>query len=233
MDIAGNRPSMTNSHHETLSASLEKALTDHQTNYKANFDASHDIHHARRVKQNALAIAAREGQGDQTILIAAAYLHDLVNVPKNDSKRHTASRLSADAAQPILVNLNFSNPDIAAIAHCIEAHSFSANIEPTTLEAKILQDADRLESLGALGIARTFYTAAKLDSELFDGADPFAKQRPLDDKRFAIDHFKTKLLTLAGTMKTDAGKAIADERTATMRSFLVAMADEIGTSQSW
>ncbi len=219
---------------DALSSSLEKAflenaLKDHQNSH----DASHDIHHARRVKQNALAIATREGQGEHTILVAAAYLHDIVNVPKNAPNRHAASKLSADAARPILDDLDFSQTDIAAIQHCIEAHSFSANIEPNTLEARILQDADRLESLGALGIARTFYIAARLDSELFDGADPFAKQRPLDDKRFAIDHFKTKLLTLADTMKTDAGKTIANERTATMRTFLNALADEIGTTQSW
>jgi len=224
---------MTNNHHEALCASLEKALIDYQTSNRANHDASHDIYHARRVKKNALAIAYREDKGNHTILIAAAYLHDLINVPKNAPNRHAASKLSAEAARPILAELKFSQADIDAIAHCIEAHSFSANIEPATLEARILQDADRLESLGALGIARTFYTAAKLESELFDGEDPFAEQRPLDDKRFAIDHFKTKLLTLSSTMKTEAGRAIADERTATMRTFLTAFADEIGTSQSW
>jgi len=228
---------MSNDNHHELCASLEKAFQDNadkaEKEQQSNHDASHDIHHARRVKQNAIAIATREGRGDHTTLIAAAYLHDIVNVPKNAPNRHQASRLSAEAALPILVKLKFDESAIAAIQHCIEAHSFSANMEPTTLEARILQDADRLESLGALGIARTFYIAAKLDSELFDGADPFAEHRPLDDKRFAIDHFKTKLLTLAGTMKTDAGRAIADERTATMRTFLAAMADEIGATQSW
>lgn len=223
---------------DTLSSDLEKAFLENalkgqHNSHDANHDASHDIHHARRVKRNALAIAAREGQGDHTILIAAAYFHDIVNVPKNAPNRHAASKLSAEAARPILDDLDFSQPDIAAIQHCIEAHSFSANIEPNTIEARILQDADRLESLGALGIARTFYIAARLESELFDGEDPFAEQRPLDDKRFAIDHFKTKLLTLADTMKTDAGKTIANERTATMRTFLNALAGEIGTTQPW
>lgn len=220
---------MTTNHHETLSTSLEKALNDLQTSH----DASHDIYHARRVKQNALAIAAREGKGEQNILIAAAYLHDLINLPKNASNVHEASTLSAEAAHPILVTLNYNESDITAIQHCIAAHSFSANIEPQTLEARILQDADRLESLGALGIARTFYIAAKLNSELFDGEDPFAQNRTPNDKRFAIDHFKIKLLTLADTMKTDAGLAIAQERTNTMRTFLDALADEIGAEHSW
>lgn len=225
---------MTNNQHDALCSSLEKAFLENALkDQQISHDASHDIHHARRVKQNALAIATREGEGNHSILIAAAYLHDLINVPKNAPNRHAASKLSADAAHPILINLDFSQADIMAIQHCIEAHSFSANIEPTTLEARILQDADRLESLGALGIARTFYIAARLDSELFDGADPFAQNRPLDDKRFAVDHFKTKLLTLANTMKTQAGKAIAEERTATMRMFLSALADEIGATQTW
>lgn len=212
---------------------LEDALSHSLLDQQASYDASHDVSHARRVMQNALAIAEREGTGKHTVLVAAAFLHDLVNVPKNDPKRAQASVLSANAARPILLKLNFNNDDIDAIAHCIEAHSFSANIEPRTVEARILQDADRLESLGALGIARTFYIAGKLDSALFDGDDPFATERQLDDKRFAVDHFKLKLLRLADTMKTAAGKAIAHERTATMRNFLDALADELGTSQSW
>ncbi|MCL4154697.1 UNVERIFIED_CONTAM: hypothetical protein GTU68_017279 [Idotea baltica] len=180
-----------------------------------------------------MVIAEREGSGDTLVLTAAAYLHDIVNLPKNDPNRAEASRLSAKAAVPILSSLNFDRAQIAEIGHCIEAHSFSANITPNTIEACILQDADRLESLGALGIARTFYIAGKLDSELFDGQDPFASARDLDDKRFAIDHFKLKLLTLSDTMKTTAGKAIANERTQSMRDFLQNLADEIGAEQSW
>ena len=213
----------------SLSQQLEQALVQSQTSH----DASHDVFHARRVKLNAYAIAEREGSGDLRILTAAAYLHDIVNLAKNDPNRAQASVLSAQAAVPILSSLDFSDAEIKAIAHCIEAHSFSANIEPTTLEARILQDADRLESLGALGIARTFYIAGKLDSELFDGQDPCASARELDDKRFAIDHFKVKLLTLSHTMKTDAGKAIANERTQSMRHFLENLADEIGAEQAW
>ncbi len=212
-----------------LCQQLEAALTRTQTTH----DASHDLYHARRVKQNAMAIAEREGAGNKRVLIAAAYLHDIVNLPKNDPNRAQASSLSAKAARPILASLEFSDEEIQAIAHCIEAHSFSANITPKTIEARIIQDADRLESLGALGIARTFYIAGKMDSELFDGQDPFASTRELDDKRFAIDHFKVKLLTLSNTMKTAAGKAIAEQRTQNMRLFLQHLSDEIGAEQTW
>jgi uncharacterized protein len=211
------------------SEQLEQALLD----FQSQDDASHDIHHARRVKMNALTIAERETCDNQTVLIAAAYLHDLINLPKNAPNASQASRLSAIAAKPILQQLDYDDPTIAAIQHCIEAHSFSANIEPQTLEAKILQDADRLESLGSLGIARTFYIAGKMDSGLFDGADPFALQRELDDKAFAVDHFKVKLLGLAQTMKTDAGKQIAQQRIYIMQQFLSALATELHTDMPW
>lgn len=212
-----------------LSAQLEHALNQAQIGE----DASHDVFHARRVKLNAQAIARLEGAGNLRNLTAAAYLHDLINLPKNAANRDQASRLSAEAAEPILRRLDFSSDDIAAVQHCIEAHSFSAGIQPETIDARILQDADRLESLGALGIARTFYIAAKMQSDLFHGEDPFAENRELDDKRYAVDHFKVKLLTLAETMQTNAGKTIAHERTASMRTFLDALADEIGATQTW
>jgi len=208
---------------------FEQALLDLQS----QDDASHDIHHARRVKFNALAIAEKENCNKHTILIAAAYLHDLINLPKNAPNASQASRLSAIAAKPILQQLDYDEPSIAAIQHCIEAHSFSANIEPQTLEAKILQDADRLESLGSLGIARTFYIAGKMDSGLFDGGDPFAQHRELNDKAFAVDHFKIKLLGLAKTMKTDAGKQIAQQRIDIMQHFLSSLAAELHTDMPW
>ena len=211
------------------SEQLELALLD----FQSQDDASHDIHHARRVKFNALAIAEAEACDSHTILIASAYLHDLINLPKNAPNRSQASRLSAEAAMPILLQLGYDEATIESIQHCIEAHSFSANIEPQTLEAKIVQDADRLESLGSLGIARTFYIAGKMDSGLFDGGDPFATQRELDDKAFAVDHFKIKLLGLAQTMKTDAGKQIAQQRIDIMQQFLSSLATELHTDMPW
>ncbi len=93
-----------------------------------------------------------------------------------------------------------------AVSHAIEAHSFSAAIPPRTLEAKIVQDADRLESLGAIGLARVFAVAGALNTILFDAEDPFADRRALDDRKYALDHFQCKLLRLPETMQTDKGK---------------------------
>jgi uncharacterized protein len=209
---------------------LEKALEAILLEHDDGTDGSHDIHHARRVLLNSKEIAKRESRtADQRHLTAAAYLHDLVNVSKGSAQRSQASRLSAEAAGPILEQLEFNSDEIAAIQHSITAHSFSANIPPETLEAKILQDADRMESVGALGIARTFYTAGKLSSLLFDGDDPFAEGRDLDDKRFAVDHFKAKLLGLSATMQTAAGKVMTQERSEFMHRYLEQLAHEIGS----
>jgi len=212
---------------------LTEQMEDAFMRLSADDDASHDIHHARRVKSLALAIADREAAGNRAHLIAAAYLHDIVNLPKNSPDRAKASALSADAAAPILREHSFDEPDVDAIRHAITAHSFSANVAPETLEARILQDADRIDSLGAIGIARTFFIAGKLGTNLFDGDDPFAGHRQLDDRRFAIDHFAVKLLRLPETMQTASGRAVAGERTATMRHFLGALGDELGYPSTW
>jgi len=207
---------------------LRKALEEILRLHLDGGDGSHDLHHARRVLAYAEDIAARSGTGDLRLLTAAAYLHDLVNVPKDSDERDRASRLSAEAAGPHLRVLGFSEEEVRAVQHIIEAHSFSAGIEPETVEAEILQDADRLEALGALGIARTFYTAGKMNSALFHGDDPFAQNRVLDDRSYAIDHFEVKLLGLADSMKTEAGREIARERRDFMKTFLAELAKEIG-----
>lgn len=209
---------------ETLIEMLETALQEHGE----GSDASHDVHHARRVRKNALEIANREGAGNAVVLTAAAYLHDLVNLPKNAANRGRASRLSAEAAAPVLEKLGFAQPEVAATQHAIEAHSFSASIKPETIEARILQDADRLEALGALGIARTFHVAGSLGGDLFHGEDPFARNRELDDKSYAVDHFSTKLLGLADTMQTESGREMAVQRTEYLAGFLKQLASEIG-----
>lgn len=191
-------------------------------------DASHGLGHARRVLRVALEIADQETDTDRLVLAAGAYLHDLVNLPKNHPERSSASRLSAEAARPILAGLGMDAPRIDATAHVIEAHSFSAALPPQTTEARVLQDADRLEALGAIGIARVFYIAGRLGSALFDDADPLAERRALDDMRYALDHFETKLFRLPETMQTAAGRALAAARVAYMRDFVRTLADEVG-----
>ena len=91
---------------------------------------------------------------------------------------------------------------------------------PESLEAKILQDADRLDSIGLVGVARCFYTAGRMGSALYDAADTTGETRDRDDKRFALDHFYTKLLKVAGSFQTETGARLARERDSRLRQFL-------------
>lgn len=193
---------------------------------EAGSDGSHDLAHVARVFRNAMRINTME-HGDATILAASALLHDCVSVEKNSPLRPQASQLAAGKADGILLTLGWSETDRAAVRHAIHAHSFSANIEPQTLEARILQDADRLDAIGAVGAARCFYTAGRMGSALYDPADPLAASRTPDDRAFAIDHFQIKLLKLAEGFKTETGQAMAKERHRRLEAIYEQFLDEI------
>jgi uncharacterized protein len=191
-------------------------------------DGSHDLFHFKRVFAVASAIANKEGaEADRLVLLAAAYLHDIVNPPKDSPLRSKASTLSAERAGDILRQEDFPADKIAAAQHAIAAHSFSAGITPESLEAKILQDADRMEALGAIGLARTFYVGGRLKSSLFDPEDPLATDRDLDDAKYAVDHFQAKLFKLPALMNTNEGRRIAEKRAAFLQQFLDQLLSEL------
>lgn len=188
-------------------------------------DGSHDLAHLARVWKNACAIANREG-GDGVVIAAAVLLHDCVAVEKSSPLRPKASTLSAEKAVGLLRGIKWTEERVAAAAHAIEAHSFSAGIAPRTLEARIMQDADRLDAIGMIGVARCFYVAGRLGNSLYDPLDPQASGRPLDD-RFAIDHFQTKLLKLASGFQTATGAALAAVRHTRLKRFLDDLIQEV------
>ena len=189
-------------------------------------DPAHDRGHVLRVVANAKEIAAHEG-ARLDVVIPAAWLHDCVIVPKNSKRRQTASLLAARRASAFLLESGFPAEKIPAIEHAIEAHSFSANIQAETLEAKVVQDADRLDAIGAIGIARCFTVGGALDTQLYDLHEPFPRVREADDREYVIDHFFVKLLKLADQMGTHSGRQEAQRRTAFMRQFLSQLSDEI------
>jgi uncharacterized protein len=149
-------------------------------------DGSHDRSHLLRVARNAIEIAGDEQGCDRAVLTAAIILHDCVAVEKNSPDRSRASRLAAVRARRILAEAGWLPARIDQTAHAIEAHSFSAGIAPATLEARIVQDADRLDAIGAIGIARCFYVAGRMGARLYDPADPTAANRKLDDQGVRI-----------------------------------------------
>ncbi|OYU19496.1 MAG: hydrolase, partial [Rhodobacteraceae bacterium PARR1] len=139
-----------------------------------------------------------------------------------------ASPLSAELAVKVLHELGVPTAKLPALHHAVAAHSFSARIPCETVEARILQDADRLEALGAIGLVRMFLVSGALGGAGFDATDPMAMNRPLDDRAYALDHLEVKLFGLVETMNTATGRAIAAERADWMASFRTRLLSEIG-----
>ncbi|WP_342324715.1 phosphohydrolase [Kosakonia sp. BYX6] len=191
-------------------------------------DAAHDVSHFRRVWKTAQTLMAGQ-QVDALVVLTACYFHDIVSFAKNHPQRHQSSTLAAAKTAEILAAdfPDFPEDLIAAVRHAIEAHSFSAGIAPQTLEAKIVQDADRLESLGAIGLARVFAVSGSMGGVLFDGEDPFATRRELDDKRFALDHFRCKLLKLPATMQTAKGRELANHNADFLVHYMAKLSAEL------
>ncbi len=184
-----------------------------------------------RVVANAKALAAAEG-ADPRIVVPAAWLHDCVQVPKHSPDRARASRLAADAAGEYLRGAGYPAEQVPPIEHAIHAHSFSAGIEARTIEARVVQDADRLDALGAVGIARTMMLGGVLGSPLYDPAEPIPRTRKPDDRQNVLDHFFVKLLRLEERMQTESGRREAARRTAFMREYLAEMEREIEGRQN-
>lgn len=203
---------------------FESWLDEHH----ASEDSAHDISHFRRVWMTARKIMIHH-QADPLVVLTACYFHDIVSLPKNHPERSQSSRLAARKTRDIL-HRDFPDfpPDrFAAVEHAIEAHSFSAGIAPQSIEAKIVQDADRLEALGAIGLARVFAVSGALGVALFDAEDPFADARSLDDRAFALDHFQTKLLRLPDTMQTDVGRDLAQHNADFLVHFMAKLSAEL------
>lgn len=190
-------------------------------------DGSHDVSHIARVWASAQAIQAQEG-GNSRCLVAATLLHDCISLEKDAPNRADGSRLAGEKASRVLEGLAWEASDVAAVVHAIEAHSFSAKIEPESLEAKILQDADRLDAIGLIGVARCFYVAGRMGSGLYDPVDPEGRTRPLDDKAFALDHFETKLLSLAEGFQTATGATMAKARHTELLQFRERFLSQVG-----
>lgn len=209
-----------------MSSALETKLAGFVAAQLPPNDPAHDLAHVRRVVANAKRLAAAEG-ADLDVVLPAAWLHDCVVVPKDSAQRPQASRLAAARAVEFLSEIGYPAAHFPAIRHAIEAHSFSARIPAETLEARVVQDADRLDALGAVGIARTLMLGAAMGKPLYDEDEPLPLTRPPDDGRNVIDHFYTKLLRLAEMMQTESGRREAERRTQLMRVYLAELGREI------
>ncbi len=198
----------------------------HYIHQMESADAAHDASHVQRVAISAEKFARIEN-ADLSIVIPAVWLHDCVSVSKDSSLRDQASRLSAEKAHELLAQWGYPLENIEAIKHAIIAHSYSANITPETLEAKIVQDADRVDSIGAIGVARMMMVGGKMDCTLYNEDDPFCEKRKPKDRQWTIDHFYSKLLKLNAGFHTKAAINEAQRRHDYMLNFLKQLESEI------
>ena len=189
-------------------------------------DSAHDFEHIMRVYKNAQKLCKKE-KANEKLVLSAALLHDVVSYPKSDKRSKNSSTESAQKSKSILKKYGFSNNEITIVSDAILDHSFSQNKIPETLEGKILQDADRLDALGAIGLARVFATGGSLKRPFYNIDDPFCTTRTPDDKTWTVDHFYQKLLKLESLMNTKSGKIEAKKRTSILKEFLKQLKQEI------
>ena len=191
-------------------------------------DSAHDFDHVMRVYKNAQKICKKE-KANEKLVLCAALLHDIVSYPKSDKRSKLSSTESAKKSKIILKQYDFTNDEILVISDAIRDHSFSQNKIPESIVGKILQDADRLDAMGAIGIARVFATGGSLKRPFYNIEDPFCKTRKPDDKTWTVDHFYQKLLKLEFLMNTKSGKMEAKKRTKVLKEFLNQLQQEIST----
>jgi uncharacterized protein len=189
-------------------------------------DSAHDFDHIMRVYKNIEKISKTE-KVNKKLVLSAALLHDLVSYPKSDKRSKNSSIESAKKSKTILQKYDFTEKEIEIVSDAIRDHSFSQNKIPETMEGKILQDADRLDALGAIGIARVFATGGSLNRLFYNPNDPFCKKRNPDDKTWTVDHFFAKLLKLESLMNTKSGKIEAKKRTKVIKEYLKQLKSEV------
>ncbi|MGC4000724.1 MAG: HD domain-containing protein [Anaeromyxobacter sp.] len=207
---------------QSLRAHAERVLVD--------AEPAHDFTHVLRVVKNAAILARAEG-ANHDICHVAALLHELVNLPKNHPESHRSGELCAQAAFALLDAEGFAADFRDSVTECIRVHAFSAGKTASTLEAQILQDADRLDAIGAIGIARCFATCASMKRPFHCPEDPFAHRREPNDKEFGIDHFFKKLLKIPERLTTQTARLLAEERVAFLRQYLQQLGAEIGVTE--
>ena len=205
--------------------SLKKIKMEVRKRLESN-DAAHDFEHIMRVYKNAQRIAKMEG-ANQKIVLTSVLLHDIISYSKSDPRSKNSSTESAKEAQKILQRFGYRKDEIMMVSDAIRDHSFSKGTTPETLEGKVLQDADRLDAIGAIGIARVFSVGGTEGRAFYNSQDPFCVTRSPDDTRWTVDHFYKKLLLLEKKMNTKTAKIEAKRRVNIMKQFLRQLESEI------
>ena len=229
---------MSTEHPDALLAPPHLVLPRHRRLWPAVHAAlppgelAHDQHHILRVYDWAVRLAPEAG-ADPDLCGAAALLHDLVVVPKDAADRASASERSAHSAAPLLATAGYTLAEGAEICEAVRTCSWSRGLTPTVPAGYVLQDADRLDAIGAIGLMRTAACAQWMsrgagEAAFYHPGDPFpAGGRVLDDRRFMLDHCYAKLLKLGPAMHLPGARLEAQRRHAALEAFLAELRHEV------
>ena len=206
---------------------LAKVANEVQARFTDFSDLAHGWEHVHRVYHLAMCLAEQE-HADGLVVGMAALLHDLGRTTRGPSRSHTER--SAKLAKKLLASYDLPGETQYAILHAILAHSYRRGVDPATLEARVLYDADRLDSLGASGVIRWAMSAKQgrwPQIQTYHPDDPLALWRDPDGQHYLLDHFFTKLVRLHEAMKTETGRAMAERRIAFLRLYLQELQQEL------
>jgi uncharacterized protein len=192
-----------------------------------NAKGSHDWEHTERVHNLCVRIGKKEN-ADLEILKYAAVLHDIGRNHQDESNGEIChAEKGAMLARKLLEEYNVNHEKIEKIVHCIESHRFRGNITPQSIEAKVLFDADKLDSIGAVGIGRAFLFAGEVGAKLHDKDVNIENTKPYTKEDTAYREFKVKLRTIKDRMLTEEGKKIAERRHRFMVNFFDRLNKEV------
>lgn len=193
--------------------------------YFNSVDPSHDWLHVKRVENLSDKIAEKEDV-DQKVVKLAALLHDIGREKESKGEIEDHSSWGAKKSKEILRSYGFKEELLEKVAHCVNSHRYSTGPEPETREAKVLCDADNLDAIGAVGVARTFSVGGEMGNPLADPDTPIEQDQTSTGEN-SLNHFYKKILNLKERMYTESGKEIAEERHDFTEEFVNRMEEEI------
>ena len=194
---------------ERLEAKLRELLGERDVD-------GHGLTHALRVRRLARDLALKVG-ADVEVVEAAALLHDVARALGIEGDH---AERSASIALPLMIEAGISEEKAVKAAEIIRRHRYSSRRDVASLEEAVLRDADMLDAMGAIGVARAVAYGALRGRSLYDLEDPFAQRRTPDDSKYTLDHFYVELLRLKELMNTEEGRRRAERRTRFLKLFL-------------
>lgn len=195
--------------------------------YFENSRGSHDWSHTERVYRLCARIGEKEG-ADLEILRIATLLHDIGREEQDSSKGKIChAKVGAKLARSILTEAGLEHDKLERVIHCIRTHRFRGKHQPETIEAKVLFDADKLDSLGAVGIGRAFLFAGEVGATVHNGGIDLSQTTSYSKEDTAFREFAVKLCKVKDRMLTGEGRRMAEERHRFMEAFFDRLHDEV------